>query len=586
MMKKFLLVITLAISVLGIAQINQPQEASAADASRFDPGRIIDDRIFTDSSAMNVQQIQNFLNTVGGNGSTCLKNYVTDKPLGSSTYGGPVSAAQAIYDVSQIYGLNPQVIIVTLQKEQGLITTTNCSDSKYRSAMGFGCPDTAPCDAQWFGLSKQLFQGARHLKGFYNNSLTYVPFKVGTYYVGWHPNSACGGTNVNIQTRGTASLYSYTPYQPNAAALGNPYGTGNSCSSYGNRNFFMTFSDWFGSPTGDLVRTYWDPTVYLLGDNKKYAIANGDIYVDYSALGPLNFVNQANLDAVPSGGALSRMVGSTTTSSLYLITVGMKMDFTSCGQVADYGFQCANIQRLSETQLSSFVSRPSVTSLMKSIDSSSVFYMKNGKKHPIANMTDLFNLNVGTGITYVGESFANSIPTGDVVVTGGSLIKTPSSPTVWAVNNWSSSPSILPVASFNDTIDLGLGYNLTLVSDARLSQFSPGSVLNTKMKCGSNTYVGTNGVLYKVDPSLYTHFGFNSGSFQTGGEICSRFTISPTQMSRFILNNGTIFLVENGTKRGFTSYAAFLANGGGSAPVIPVSSSFSRSIPTGPAITS
>ena len=62
MMKKFLLVITLAISVLGIAQINQPQEASAADASRFDPGRIIDDRIFTDSSAMNVQQIQNFLN--------------------------------------------------------------------------------------------------------------------------------------------------------------------------------------------------------------------------------------------------------------------------------------------------------------------------------------------------------------------------------------------------------------------------------------------------------------------------------------------------------------------------------------------
>ena len=46
----------------------------------------------------------------------------------------------------------------------------------------------------------------------------------------------------------TAALYYYTPYQPNAAALANLYGTGDSCSAYGNRNFWRLYRDWFGDP--------------------------------------------------------------------------------------------------------------------------------------------------------------------------------------------------------------------------------------------------------------------------------------------------------------------------------------------------
>ena len=46
----------------------------------------------------------------------------------------------------------------------------------------------------------------------------------------------CGTSSVYIQNQATAGLYNYTPYQPNAAALANLYGTGDSCSAYGNRN--------------------------------------------------------------------------------------------------------------------------------------------------------------------------------------------------------------------------------------------------------------------------------------------------------------------------------------------------------------
>ncbi len=585
MIKRFLLILLLIISTLGLIQVGNEQVAKAADMGRFNPGRIIDDRIFTDTSTMNVEEIQHFLNFVKNTGSTCLKNYVTDKPLGNNQYGGPVSAAQAIYDVSQIYGLNPQVILVTLQKEQGLITRTNCPESVYRSAMGFGCPDTAPCNAQWFGLSKQLFQGARHLKGFYSNSLQYVPFKVGTYYVGWHPNSSCGGTYVNIQTRGTAALYSYTPYQPNAGALASSYGTGNSCSSYGNRNFFSYFSDWFGSPTGDLVRTLSSKTVYLLGNNIKYPIPSEEILSDYAVLGPVNFVDENFLNAIPTGAVLGRMVGSTETNKLYLISKGRKYDFTSCGQVEDYGFECVATYRLTPSQLAMFESYPSVSSLLRSFDSNTVYYVKDNKKHPITSITDLYALNVGSLISWVDSSFVSSIPTGDRAIPAGNLIKTASSVKVFAVNNWSDSLSVFPVDSFYHTVDLGLGYEYTLVSDSQLSKYSVGSVLKTTVKCGSETFVGSDGVLYKIDPNLYAHFGYNSGTFQTGGDICNRFTIGQNEMTRYIKNGVSIYRIENGTKRKFSSYEAYAANIG-SNTYVSVSKSFADSIPNGPAISS
>ena len=75
------------------------------------------------------------------------------------------------------------------------------------------------------------------------------------YQLGWNnilysPNAACGTKSVNIRNNATRVLYIYTPYTPNAAALANLYGLGDSCSAYGNRNFWDYYSDWFGSPTG------------------------------------------------------------------------------------------------------------------------------------------------------------------------------------------------------------------------------------------------------------------------------------------------------------------------------------------------
>lgn len=240
----------------------------AAPVMGFKAGRIIDDSIFTNSSSMNASQIQTFLNSKvpvcdtwgsqqsefgGGTRAewgtahgypppyVCLKDYGEN---GSS-------AAQIIYNVAQQYRINPQVLIVLLQKEQGLVTDTWPLSSQYRTATGYGCPDTAACDSQYFGLTNQLQWSGKMFRAILdNNPNWYTPYVLGNNYIRWSPNASCGGSNVNIENRSTQALYNYTPYQPNQAALDAGYGTGDSCSAYGNRNFYQYFKDWFGNTYG------------------------------------------------------------------------------------------------------------------------------------------------------------------------------------------------------------------------------------------------------------------------------------------------------------------------------------------------
>jgi hypothetical protein len=74
--------------------------------------------------------------------------------------------------------------------------------------------------------------------------------------IAYHPNAACGSSTVLIRNQATAGLYNYTPYQPNRAALDAGYGTGDACSAYGNRNFWLRFRDWFGPTEGEAYNPF------------------------------------------------------------------------------------------------------------------------------------------------------------------------------------------------------------------------------------------------------------------------------------------------------------------------------------------
>lgn len=244
--------------------------ASAADLSYFDPGNIISDAVFFDALATDVGGVQDFLNAKGAScvagEQACLKDYrqTTATQPGDaycSTYPGAANetAASIIVKVGRACGINPRVLVVLLQKEQGLVTGTRPATVRYTKATGFACPDTAACNPEFSGFASQVYFAARQFD-------RYAAGVAGSYRAGrnntvlYNPNSACGSSQVFIQNKATAGLYSYTPYQPNAAALAAGYGTGDSCSAYGNRNFWNYFTDWFGSTQstgGGYIYTYW-----------------------------------------------------------------------------------------------------------------------------------------------------------------------------------------------------------------------------------------------------------------------------------------------------------------------------------------
>ncbi|WP_240541185.1 hemagglutinin [Bifidobacterium colobi] len=223
----------------------------------FDPGDIIADGQFFNGNAMSEQEVQSFLDEQGAacSGGECLKSKTfdtTDQPANEycDAYEGAKgeTAAAIITKSAKACNISQKVLLTVLQKEQHLVTATTITDFQYKAAMGLSCPDDASCDPEYAGFFKQVYGAAKRYQYYTAHEDRYGYHAGALNYVQYHPNASCGGTNVYIKNKATALLYIYTPYQPNEAALAAGVGTGDSCSSYGNRNFAIIYESWFGSP--------------------------------------------------------------------------------------------------------------------------------------------------------------------------------------------------------------------------------------------------------------------------------------------------------------------------------------------------
>ncbi len=321
--------------------------AQAVTAADWRPGRIIDDVVFQNKSAMSVVQIQQFLDSKvptcdrwgtqsmwsGGpsraqwsldNGKdpapyTCLKEYVENPVTKANNASDPtiavpggLSAAQLIYNAAQAQNINPQVYLVLLQKEQSLVTDDWPYAKQFERATGNNCPDTAPCNPAYAWLWTQVNNAGAQFNYYVNNFDEY------NYAPGWNnilynPSSSCGTQSVFIENAYTAALYIYTPYVPNQAALNNMYGTGDSCSAYGNRNFWRMFNDWFGSSQWRYTYAQGNggsAAQYLIFDGLKIPLTYDSLF-SWNITGrlPLTTLQQSQIDAMPNyQGVLSNWV--------------------------------------------------------------------------------------------------------------------------------------------------------------------------------------------------------------------------------------------------------------------------------------
>src|SRR3989338_6019054 len=143
-------------------------------ADIFDPNMLISDARFSDTAALGgAEGIQKFLEARGSvlantspefvarlrePGDVGLKSRLPDP---RPNLGRSRTAAELIFDAATGAGLNPQVVLVTLHKEQSLITGKFASTASLQRALdhslGYGCPDEGGCDDIFLGFYYQLF---------------------------------------------------------------------------------------------------------------------------------------------------------------------------------------------------------------------------------------------------------------------------------------------------------------------------------------------------------------------------------------------------------------------------------------------
>jgi hypothetical protein len=248
---------------------------------------LMDDPVMRSNKTMTAQEVQDFLTNQGSG----LAVFTDIEDCGSTsgahysfyaTYyhcGARMSAAQIIYDSAQAYGINPQVILATLQKEQSLITTPNPTSSQLNYAMGYGCPDSGGCS--YPGFFNQVDNGTWQFRvdmelASGNNYWGYAPSSypcngATRYYsaalkagndVTFYDDYGTGYTHFVIPNYSTGTLYCYTPHVY----------PGSSQEYYsGSKNFVYYFNRWF--------------VPYSWRVNSQYA------YTDSSKTTPVNLAN-------------------------------------------------------------------------------------------------------------------------------------------------------------------------------------------------------------------------------------------------------------------------------------------------------
>ncbi len=297
-----------------IQLLDKDSDSGALSATEFKAGRIIDDSVFYNPNTMTAAEIDAFIDShtsacdtwgtqkIGNtrfygvqasNNTTraeymkymrnagytqyhdapfiCVRDYYenpkthkTNFETGGKVEPGMISAGQIIYNAAHEYNVNPQVLLVMLKKESYAWGDDWPLKFEYNTVMGYGCPDNAACDQDYFGFYNQVMTAAWQLNYYreHPNDYRYRPGRdVNIYY---SPDYSCGTKSVYIENYATAGLYIYTPYTPNDAALANYPGTA-WCGSYGNRNFYMYFREWFGSTLGaDLKNAKIDAGEYYI----------------------------------------------------------------------------------------------------------------------------------------------------------------------------------------------------------------------------------------------------------------------------------------------------------------------------------
>lgn len=577
--------------VVSLASASQGQPAAsvgqirpAANLALFNPGNIISDAAFFNSATMTESQIDAFFRSKvptcqTAPGFVCLKDYQgmttsrsADAYCDGYQGGGSESAARIVFKTARSCGINPQVLIVMLQKEQGLVTHTRPDARRYGAAMGQACPDTAACDPRFAGFFNQVYGAARQMQIYAEGRhfTWYAPGK--TWNILYSDDHSCGSSPVYIENIATSALYYYTPYQPNRASLDAGYAASSDrCASYGNRNFFQYFSDWFGGPTGPyLLRSTSSEPIYLVDEQKKYHVQSVDDLATFtSRFGAFRFASQSMVDQLVSAGPVTRAVRDPRTSVISLLEPdGSKHRFATVESMALFGYPTTAASDMSPSVLDAFKAGAEVGDVFRRADAPEVFVFADGTRRHVYDQIALAPL-LKAGATYVATISPEAIELlahAPTYFGAGRLVRGTTHPEVYLTTPTTTLvhvPTLALAARFGAT-------KLTVVDDKSIMPNAiAGDGLLPAVRCGEELRIVDGGGFRKLDETS------NVRSTVLSTADCAAFPTPQTEALRapiFVSAPGTpdLYALEKSAIRHVWSYSDILTIAAGR-PVTTVS---------------
>jgi len=198
------------------------------------------DFLFSSSQAMTQAQIQTFLNDKNSVLKNSIKVYAINSSNNAYDTGRTVTPAKVIRDAAVNAGINPRVILVSLQKESSLVTSTdtNVNRRAFHYAMGYGATDSGDITT-YTGFDKQVELASAWMYDKWLNDSEIFVYKTVNGGVSRTSGGVTYAGQIQVYSYPAWVLYTYTPHVIDYALLPTLSG--------GNYLFLRIFEGWWSS---------------------------------------------------------------------------------------------------------------------------------------------------------------------------------------------------------------------------------------------------------------------------------------------------------------------------------------------------
>ncbi len=307
----------------------------AIAAVEFNPQFIISDEEMQSTANWTVVDIQRFLEDRGSYLAT----------LRTEDLNGQIkSAAEIIYQTALEYKINPKYILVTLQKEQSLITDDTPTQKQLDWAAGYGVCDSCslsdPNVLKFKGFGKQVDNAAGIIRWYYNNTDRSIVRKK-------DQNTTIDNQIIIPQSWATAFLYTYTPH------------------FHGNKNFWRIWNTWFTQiyPNGSLLRSETFSDVWLIQNNVKRKFKNQATLLSRADPKMIITVPDSELSNYQIGAEIAFPNYSVlkTPSNFYLLDYDTLRPFASAEVVRKIGYNPDEFVEITDTDIAGYPRGTTIT---------------------------------------------------------------------------------------------------------------------------------------------------------------------------------------------------------------------------------